>query len=167
MRTVLLALVLFLVPVLVWGQGTGNDYVTLLQDDFGNPEFSDNTWYRDVDGTGKVSFLDGYAFLNISAETDAGELADSGMLTHGLPYRYAVLEIRLKCSDDNKMESDVGGGYRFWGFYEPTSKSFINFACASPELSYPIIVSPLSSLCFLVHVGHLCVWVWVKVSGCG
>jgi hypothetical protein len=106
---------------------------TVLRDDFDDREFSDTLWFKDVDGTGNVSFLDGYAFLNISNETEAGELADSGILTHGLPYRYAIFEARLRCSDDNKMESDVGGGYRYWGFYDRTSKSFINFACASPE----------------------------------
>ena len=159
-RIVLLASsVLFFIPMLVWGQGSGEEYAILLQDDFHDPEFSYNTWFRDVDGTGNVSFLDGYAFLNISAETDAGELANSGILTHGLPYRYAVLEIRLRCSDDNKMESDVGGGYRFWGFYEPTSKSFINFACASPESG-----EDYEGFRVLLAVGHE-VKLWKRIDG--
>jgi hypothetical protein len=52
-----------------------------------------------------------------------------------MAYRYAGFEIRLRCSDDNRMESDVGGGYRFWGFMDWTAGSGLEFICASPESS--------------------------------
>jgi hypothetical protein len=41
------------------------------------------------------------------------------------------LEVRLRCSDDNKLESDIGGGSRGWGFYGKSERLW--FSSSSPD----------------------------------
>jgi hypothetical protein len=59
-----------------------------------------------------------------------------------MPWLYKTMMVRLKCSNDNKMNSNLGGGTRWWGFVdflsgrEPLSKPRRNalyFKSGSPE----------------------------------
>jgi hypothetical protein len=107
---------------------------TLLRDDFGNPDASRDIWLMSEDGTGTVTFRDGYNFINMTDQTKAGEFTDVNIHTPGnTPYRYAGMEIRLRCSDDNRLVSSVGGGWRGWGFIDWAGQSGLDFSSASPE----------------------------------
>jgi hypothetical protein len=116
--------------------------VTILLDDFDDPEIY-NLWEKGESGTGTIAFRDGFAFLNTTDQTKADNTADGEGNTRAKlwhknsnPYRYAGVEIRLRCSDDNKMESDIGGGWRVWGFWDYQAVHALYFSCASPE-SHP------------------------------
>jgi hypothetical protein len=58
----------------------------------------------------RLSTHNGYMYLNISSNQSAYSIERSERDL------YAGLEIRLRCSDDNKLNSSVGGGFRSWGF---------------------------------------------------
>ena len=120
------------------GQGRiENPMATILRDDFDDPEFY-SLWEKGEAGTGTVTFRDGYAFLNTTNRTGGEEDADAKTgvtLWHKNrhPYRYAGVEIRLRCSDDNRIESGIGGGWRLWGFWDLHATQALYFSCASPE----------------------------------
>jgi hypothetical protein len=119
--------------VLVFGVGSVSGEETLLRDDFDDPEIS-KAWSNPA-GTGTVTFRDGFAFLNTTDKSKAEQATAhrAALSTQGLRYRYTSLETRLRCSDDNRLESDVGGGLRFWGFIDFTGDKFLYFVSASPE----------------------------------
>jgi len=127
-RQLLVLLVILSTPFLVFSEET------LFRDDFDDPKVY-NLWVNWEGGTGTVTFRDGYAFLNITEKTKAGDETDVVMSAPpgNLPHRYAGVEVRLRCSDDNRMESDVGGGWRHWGFWDAQGHSALQFSSASPE----------------------------------
>jgi hypothetical protein len=116
-------------PLYVFGEGT------ILWDDFDDPELSANLWLLTEDEGGSVTFRDGYAFLNVTNQTQAGKATDIAIRASpgNLPFRYAGVETRLRCSDDNKLNSDIGGGWRFWGFWDFPGQSGLQFHSAPPE----------------------------------
>ncbi len=132
----MVTLLAVLIPVgLVWGADK-DEYVTLFRDDF---DAKDPHWGWSLNGVGTINLRDGYAFLTMT-KTDSfakAQLYD----THkqfGSPWLYVGMEVRLRCSDDNMLESDIGGGFRFWGLYDYGTafydvKDWLVFICFSPE----------------------------------
>ena len=109
------------------------DEELLLRDDFDDPEIY-NLWDKIEAGTGTITFRDGFAFLNTTNQTRADEGTAVGLWHQNRNfYRYAGVEIRLRCSDDNRMGSDIGGGWRLWGFWDFHAPHKLFFSCASPE----------------------------------
>jgi hypothetical protein len=47
-------------------------------------------------------------------------------------YKYTGVEMRLRCNEDYRLESDIGGGIRFWGFWD-WSNDYLWFMSASSE----------------------------------
>ncbi len=76
----------------------------------------------------------GYLFLNASDDWSAQNLYWIKMYTYDKYSPPVGMQLGLKCSDDNKLESEKGGGYRSWGFGEmgPRFESF------SPESDDPL-----------------------------
>ena len=106
---------------------------TILRDDFTDPVFSGNLWYTHNNG-GLVGFTDGFAFINLTEAKDGASTCIVDFWNRRTrPFKHMGFEIRLRCSDDNKMESEVGGGWRFWGFMDWDSDYGLGFGCASPE----------------------------------
>jgi len=128
-KPVFVLMVGLFLPLFVFGEET------ILRDNFDDPELSLNLWLLTEDDGGSITFRDGYAFLNITNQTQAGKATDIGIrATPGnLPFRHVIIETRLRCSDDNKLESDIGGGWRFWGFWDFPGQSSLQFHSASPE----------------------------------
>ena len=122
-------LVLLFAPVAAWGE------VTLFLEDFDDPELAH---WSDQGGsrTGPVSMdyascsvHDGYGFLNLSG-TDPAEIDGTGgefKIYSTEYYLYAGLEMRMRLSSDNKLESDVGGGIRRWGFRSGATQWALTF----------------------------------------
>jgi hypothetical protein len=85
---------------------------------------------------------DGYAFLRLSDKVESDRSAvmtmygslDAVTGNRGR-WLYTSLEMRLKCSDDNKINSDIGGGLRYWGLAEAFSRpdNYAWFSSWSPE----------------------------------
>ena len=115
-------LVLLSAPVVVSGQET------LLMDEFDDPEVSRQLWepspyvegfpLQRESGTGTITFRDGYAYLNSTDQTKADKNTIAALSSLHLAYKYTSMETRLRCSDDNQLESDVGAGLKFWGFWD-------------------------------------------------
>jgi hypothetical protein len=132
------ALVLLSAPVVVSGQET------LLMDGFDDPEASRQLWeptpytppgfpLAREKGTGTITFRDGFAFLNTTDQTKADGLAIAALSSTYQAYKYTSLETRLRCSDDNGLASDIGAGFRFWGFWDYHGGKFLYFQSASNE----------------------------------
>jgi hypothetical protein len=69
---------------------------------------------------GSLAINDGCAFLNLNAASQQLDPGCTILLSDydentGYPWLYVAVEFRLRCSDDNKLESDEGGGGRVWG----------------------------------------------------
>jgi hypothetical protein len=114
-KPILLSTCVFLfAPVVVLGQ------VTLYTYDFENPEWV-HDWH---DPTGwhmgphaSFSAHDGSLFCNLTEVIRAGSSWGGGGKQWSIhEYLFAGLEMRVKLSSDNKLESDFGGGIRRWGF---------------------------------------------------
>ena len=131
-------------PLLV--MGADSDEVTLFREDF---DTKDPYWFWWVSGTGSGTVRDGYAFLNITDESVMESSSRAGIspvdydriptkptpLPDAERWLYVSVETRLRWSDDNKLESDAGGGLRAWGLAEefvwPLNK--LMFISWSPE----------------------------------
>jgi hypothetical protein len=132
--------------------GTGSDdgYVTLYRHDF---DVQDSYWYWDLEGdTVSGTIRDGYAFLNMTDETTSNASGRViGWDNHPTKGRdpvegegqwlYASMEVRLRCSDNNQLEGEEGGGLRAWGLvnYQAFPRQCILFLSLSPG-SIPEIV---------------------------
>jgi hypothetical protein len=109
-------------------------HVTLFLEDF---DVRDLSWSWWIHNTGSGTVRNGYAFLNITdksvkeqpSRAGVSQLKWSQLHYRGIPTKptplpdaegwlYVSMEVRLRCSDDNKLQSDVGGGLRFWGLVE-------------------------------------------------
>jgi hypothetical protein len=132
----LCALVLVLAPVHVFCADLDDGYVTLFLDEF---DAKDPYWAWEEKETGTVNLRDGFVFLNITNKSTKERVSratlDDVRGTGGLRWLYVDLEIRLRCSDDNKLKSGIGGGLREWGFTpmmgQPENQ--LKFNSASPE----------------------------------
>jgi hypothetical protein len=117
--------------------GAGEEYVTLLYDglDAQNPDWD----WEHIWGTGSYAYRDGSLFLNITKECTAQEMSLAALEDEweGSRWRYVGLEVKLRCSDDNKMETNVGGGARCFGFYTQDLRNQLRLTCASPESDAP------------------------------
>ncbi len=100
-------------------------------------------WFWRLNGTERersLSIRDGSLFLNLSEEVDDWRLVkvwlDDGNEGRGKRWLYVGVEIRLRCSDDNGLESDEGRGIMFWGLVD-ISPGFpdntLGFRSHSPE----------------------------------
>ncbi len=112
----------------------GPEVHALFQDDF---DYQDTYWYRWEEGTGTASIRDGCAFLNLN-QTKGGAVAalDDMQGGRGHQWLHVSIEVRLRCSDDGKLEGDLGGATRAWGFADslPTHpENHLWFASCSPE----------------------------------
>ena len=136
MDLVFLTIVLILfVPLLVSlpAVEAGREYVTLFHDDMGGKK-PDWDWEH-IWGTGSYEYMDGNLILNITRESTAQEMSLAALEDQWEEsrWKYVGLEVRLRCSDDNKLNSDVGGGARCFGFYTQDLKNQLRFTCTSPE----------------------------------
>jgi len=82
----------------------------------------DNHWYWGYHpGTGTIVVCNGYLFLNVSAASSSEEYSDAEindiMGGRGLNWLHKGFEVRLRCSDDNTLTGEAGGGTRGWGFW--------------------------------------------------
>jgi len=131
---------------------TGNPdvYFTILDDEFDNliP-----FWTEWMMNTGNSSLSDGTYLLTISNESNRIDESIAALydyttfLPEGvgqnaintMPWLYRGVEIRLRCSNDNGLESGIGGGQRWWGFIDflpnvvPMKKSALYFKSKSPD----------------------------------
>jgi hypothetical protein len=81
-------------------------------------------WFYTKSGKGEVSVNDGSFFLNLSREYTPGSKGWSLLRTpDNKLVEFMGIETRLKCSSDNKLESDIGGGIRVWGFAQQISSA--------------------------------------------
>ena len=75
-------------------------------------------WFSDTNDIGFISVSKNSLFLNLSYEEYSpwykGICALSTRDYELL--QFMGFEVRLRCSSDNKLESDVGGGLRSWGY---------------------------------------------------
>jgi hypothetical protein len=95
---------------------------------------SDWDWEH-IWGTGFHEYRDGNLFLGITRESTAQAMSLAALEDQWdeSRWRYVGLEMRLRCSDDNGMISDLGGGARCFGFYTQDLKNQLRFTCTSPE----------------------------------
>jgi hypothetical protein len=98
--------------------------VSIAYDDF---EVWSNLWIPWEQRTGKIATDRGVCRIGITNES-SGE-HDSIAAIHdyyeynwdlSMPWLYEGIEVRLRCSDDNKLQSGLGGGTRCWGFVDFT-----------------------------------------------
>jgi hypothetical protein len=117
-------------------------YQLVFIDDFEAGLDLGDQWTRRIRSVGTVSARNGSVFLNIT-KTTQGSFAESVLLypTYGNEWLYTTLDMRLRCSDDNKLQSDVGGGMKLWGLSDGTEPPHngLYFRSLSPE-SHPDIV---------------------------
>ena len=102
---------------------------TLFRKDFGDNEHFTSDWSLYEQGTGSINSLNGCAFVNITDQSKAGEYS-VGALQSNKMWKFAGLEIRLRCSDN------VVKGGRTWGFRDSGTQFCVDsmlFACPSPE----------------------------------
>jgi len=108
---------LFLFPGFVVRAGSDDGFVTLFLDEF---DAKDSHWVWEEKDTGTINLRDGFAFLNITDKSTRNSISratlDDVRGGEGPQWIYVGLQIRLRCSDDNKLESGIGGGLREWGF---------------------------------------------------
>jgi hypothetical protein len=133
---VLAIMLILFVPLLVScpAISAGKDYVTLFRDDMGE-EIPDWDWEH-IWGTGGHEYDgNGNLILRITRESTSQEMSLAALEDQWEEsrWRYVGLEVRLRCSDDNRMVSDVGGGARCFGFYTQDLKNQLRFTCTSPE----------------------------------
>ncbi len=115
--------------------GTGKEYVTLFYDGL-EEEKPDWDWEH-IWGTGSYAYRDGCLYLGITKESTAKEMSSAALEDEWQRsrWRYVGLEMRLRCSDDNKLRSKVGGGGRCFGFYTENLKNQLRFTCAEPAFT--------------------------------
>ncbi len=102
---------------------------TVFEDDFDAKDFENWMWREGAEGT--VNLRDGYIFLNL---TDGEGKREACLLGMDESWRYAGVEVRLRCSDDNMLESDRGGGFRAWGFLDDIpGENILGFTSYCPE----------------------------------
>jgi len=105
-------LLLFLSPTGVFG-----DMTYLLVDFEEAGEELSPDWEIRVPISGdSASINNGYISLNITAPGTQGPHEIFFGTPAQKPLKYMNIETRLRCSSDNKLQSDIGGGARAWGF---------------------------------------------------
>ena len=102
------------------GQTPVVEYQTLFDEGFEDQD-PQVEWQLQNGGTGEVR--DGCAYLTIPKKNDDGQsfiasLWDTDANNLRGKWLYVSVEIRLRCSHDNGLLSDVGGGARYWGLEE-------------------------------------------------
>ena len=112
--------------------------VTYLWEDFEEIDNLNNlsaNWVTIVNDIGILSVQDGYLFLNLTQEEYSpghlGEAIVDGPSDKSLSF--VGLEVRLRCSSNNQLNSDIGGGQRFWGFSKKTENTLRGFHFLSFE----------------------------------
>jgi hypothetical protein len=124
-------------------------FLTILKDDFDtiNPH-----WNEYMAGTGTSSFSNGTLYLIINEEGSAESFSHAALHDYSgsfhlyshrdttvMPWLYKTMEVRLRCSNDNKRNSSIGGGKWWWGFVDfigerpPFRKNALYFKSGSPE----------------------------------
>jgi hypothetical protein len=119
---------------------SGNQYTTIFRDDFNETESGLFPRFDRVEFSAKITVRDGYAFLNMS-NAESKRASAAGLLpriNRQRFWKYVGMEIRLRCSSDNKLESEIGGGRRTWLFTEEWPPgNLLGFNCLSPEADHP------------------------------
>ncbi len=134
-------LVLLVAAAFVSGADSGDEYVTLLRDDF---DTEDPHWDWFLHGTpaGRtINLRDGILFLNITDKNTEDQITvaalDDCLGGRGDQWLYVGVEVRLRCSDDNK---DIGGGARVWYLgdeFPQWGENSLGFDSHSPESDPP------------------------------
>jgi hypothetical protein len=132
-----LAMLLCLAPV--FSADSEGEYQTLFLEEFDTDQ-PQVAWVRQDEVS--YTIQDGYAFLELSDKVESDNSAvitmygslDAVTGNRGR-WLYTSLETRLRFSDDNKLNSDIGGGLRYWGLAEAFSlpDNTILFESWSPE----------------------------------
>jgi len=120
----------------------GADY-TIFRDDFDNiRNFS--CWGQDYrcvyrptqpDEVARAHGGTGYGFVRLSQVTGDNWKSIALINVEGSRHVYENIEIRLNCSNDNKLDSSKGGGLMFWGWVKlgVGIDNALCFFSASPE----------------------------------
>jgi hypothetical protein len=126
-------------------------YMTILEDNF---ETINPHWYvwEFTNGTGRLTDNE-TLLLTVSNESKGldesiAALYDYTSYTPGgvaqnsvniMPWLHRGIKIRLRCNNDNGLESSIGGGQRFWGFVDfipsrhPQKENALFFRSKSPD----------------------------------
>ncbi len=109
----------------------------ILKDDLDNLDSENSNWFLWEERAGRVNSTDGYVLLKL-------ERGNSGLCLSGIADRlgdwemkwlHVTVEIRLRCGDDNGLNSDSGEGHRGWGLgdvYPDWPENFLIFNSHSP-----------------------------------
>jgi len=104
----------------------------LLKDELDDLDSEDSDWFLWEETGGHVGSSDGYAYLNLdqgNSDICVSAIADLEG-DWGMKWRYVTVEIRLRCGDDNGINSDTGEGQRGWGLgdiYPDWPENFLIF----------------------------------------
>jgi hypothetical protein len=126
-------------------QKVDDETVTLFRHDF---DAQDSYWHWEIyPGTAATGTMhNGYAFLNLTDNTTVED--NERVIGWGIhptkgrgTWLYTSMEVKLRCSDNNKLGSDYGGGMRCWGLKQEPEwpKNMLAFLSWSPE-SNPEVV---------------------------
>ena len=124
-------------------------FFSILKDNFDN---MNPHWTEYMAGTGTSSFSNGTLHLVINDEGSVESFSHAALYDYSgkyhldahtdttvMPWLYKAMEVRLRCSNDNKMETSIGGGKWWWGFVDfvsgrvPFRKNALYFKSGSPE----------------------------------
>jgi hypothetical protein len=78
-------------------------------------------WILQDPNIGTLTVRDGYLLMNLTQkEYSPGYLGEAMINTLDDRLKFMGIEMKLRCSSDNKLNSDIGGGSRGWGFGKKT-----------------------------------------------
>jgi len=103
-----------------------------LKDELDDLDSEGSNWFQWEESGGHVNSSDGYAYLSLdqgNSEICVSALTDLGG-DWRMKWRYVTAEIRLRCGDDNGINSDTGEGQRAWGLgdiYPDWPQNFLIF----------------------------------------
>jgi hypothetical protein len=119
------------------------EYLTLFHEEFDTQESAQVYWNL-YDPSTTSDVRDGIACFNLTDEANTNPYSRLGFKDldkngEEAFWLYASLEIRLKCSDNNKLGGDIGGGSRYWGLQERWDRpdTYIFFQSWPPESTFP------------------------------
>lgn len=92
-------------------------------------DFDDRMYFMP---SGDYEMKDGYFFLYMNQASEE-DFSSSFLSAHYGIFQYVDVEIRLRCSDDNRLMTGTGGGQRYWGYETWDFDDWLTFVSLSPE----------------------------------